>query len=96
MSGHLPADAWCRKWTFPIVVLMVLSLVFTVIACGHNPAEKARRAKARSESFWVRIASSGVGRGPVSYTTRAPLELADGSRVVCVSTFDGIWCRDAQ
>ncbi len=95
MSGHLPADDWCRKWTAPIVILMVLSLVLAVVGGCEDPEAQARKAKARSESFWVTVAPY-AGTGPTTFITREPATLPDGTQVVCVATFEHLWCRDAK
>ena len=91
---RLPADAWCRRWTAPIVLLVVAIILALALACNDSPAEAEAREIARSTSFWVTL--SMRNSGPYAYKTREPIELPDGSRVVCVATLKDLWCRDAK
>ena len=69
---------------------MVLALILP-LACGE-----ARPQSPPEPAFWVKVKASARGAGPFTYITREPLELADGSQVVCVATLDALWCKDAK
>ena len=95
----------CLVWLLTIaIVLGVCSLV----GCGDffgQPKQETigeiitRQAAERRANFWIRVLGIGNTRDRwprTLFTTRDAVELSDGTSVVCIGTYNSLWCKEAK
>ena len=77
---------------YAIVVLVALF----ALGCEVR-GEFSRGPKAEPKpGIWIGLNNAVKNPGPYVYKTVKPIELPDGSQVVCVATNTAMWCRDAK
>jgi len=71
------------------IILMSMCATFMFLGCAPS-VEEIR------DAAWEKVPGSGPrDPGPHTFKLRKPLQLADGSRVVCVATYEMVWCKEA-
>lgn len=92
-------------WTMLVMLGIAIALTCNLVGCeGFFEISKQEtigdiitKQESESRQVWVRVPgeTGGTGGGRV-WISQNVIALADGSRVVCVSTFDALWCKEAK
>lgn len=85
-----------NRWGPPgpfLLLALVIALFVGAQGC-ECPSGGAAAANEPPPELWLTVESSNRGPGPRTYITRQPLTLYGGSQVACVSTANGIWCKE--
>ncbi len=62
---------------------------------AHAPSGFADDGTTASPTFWLNAKTNIRAPGPRTYISRSPILLADGTYVVCISTLEALWCKEA-
>ena len=75
------------------IILMSMCVAFML---GCRPTSDVGADTPGKPTFWKTVKSAVRNAGPYTYVVREPILLPDGSRVVCVSTHEALWCKEAN
>jgi len=76
------------------LIWLILSLA--LVACGPRQ-EAQEKPEVPLDAEWVMVAKDPERWMGMLYKTSAPVNLPDGSRVVCLGAYKGgIWCKEVE
>jgi hypothetical protein len=71
--------------------------VGVALACAPTEEDYARQQELKKEYLWGLAGTQSNGTpGPWTYASQHKIDMADGTQVVCVSTHNALWCKEAQ
>lgn len=89
------------NWTAAIMITIAMTLVCNLVGCRDPFAKQetiveiiTRQAAEAKPKLWIEGSNKSVG--PRFYVTGETIALPDGSRVVCLSTYYALWCKEAK